>query len=254
MSLVFAPDFPNADVRPSPNHGERAGGRDPDILLLHYTGMNTADGALDWLCRDESQVSSHYFVHEDGRVVQLVPERRRAWHAGKSYWAGEIDINSASIGIEIANAGHPGGLPDFPDVQIAAVVELCRNCGERWSIAPERVLGHSDVAPIRKVDPGEKFPWALLHRHGVGHWVEPALMAGGRFFQRGDSGQPIEALQSMLSLYGYATEITGEFDARTEGDVEAFQRHFRPERVDGIADMSTIDTLHRLLAALPRFA
>jgi N-acetylmuramoyl-L-alanine amidase len=110
------------------------------------------------------------------------------------------------------------------------------------------------VAPVRKVDPGEKFPWAELHEAGVGHWVEPAPITGGRFFQRGDRGQPVEALQSMLSLYGYGTEITGEFSDKMAGEVEAFQRHFRPARIDGIADFSTIDTLHRLLAALPRYS
>ncbi|MBB3316049.1 N-acetylmuramoyl-L-alanine amidase [Rhizobium sp. BK181] len=250
----FEADYRKATVRPSPNHGERADGRRPDMILLHYTGMPTPDGALEWLCRDESQVSSHYFVGENGEVLQLVPEERRAWHAGKSYWRGETDINSLSIGIEIANAGHPGGLPEYPQEQIQAVIELCRDCGQRWSIAPERVLGHSDVAPIRKVDPGEKFPWSELHKAGVGHWVEPAAISGGRFFQRGDSGQPVEALQSMLSLYGYATEITGQFSDKMAGDIEAFQRHFRPARIDGIADFSTIDTLHRLLASLPRYS
>ncbi len=248
---AFTADYPSATVMPSPNHGERAGGRRPDMILLHYTGMPSADGALTWLCSEESQVSSHYFVFEDGRVLQLVPEARRAWHAGKSQWKGEGDINSCSIGIEIANPGHPGGLPDFPEAQIAAVAELCRNCGERWGIVPERVLGHSDVAPIRKVDPGENFPWKRLHEAGVGHFVDPTPITGGRFFQRGDQGQPVEALQAMLSLYGYATEINGLFDDRTEGDVAAFQRHFRPLRVDGIADFSTIDTLHRLLKGLP---
>jgi len=250
----FNCDYGPARCVPSPNHGERARGRSPDMIILHYTGMETAAGALDWLCRDESQVSCHYFVHEDGRIDQLVSENRRAWHAGRSIWKGETDINSASIGIEIANAGHPGGLPDFPDAQIEAVIELCRDCGNRWSIVPERVLAHSDVAPIRKVDPGEKFPWKRLHEHGIGHWVEPAAVGGGRFFQRGDEGQPVQALQSMLSLYGYGTEITGVFCEKTEGDVAAFQRHFRPVQVDGIADMSTIDTLHRLLSALPSFS
>jgi N-acetylmuramoyl-L-alanine amidase len=246
-------DYAKASVRISPNHGERVDGQKPDMLILHYTGMPTAEGALDWLCRAESQVSSHYFVHENGDVVQLVPEERRAWHAGKSVWHGNTDINSASIGIEIANAGHPGGLPRYPQMQVDAVIELCRDCGERWSIAPERVLAHSDVAPRRKLDPGENFPWDLLHERGVGHWVSPAPITGGRFFQRGDQGQPVEALQSMLSLYGYGTEISGEFSDKMAGEVEAFQRHFRPERVDGIADFSTIDTLHRLLAALPRY-
>jgi N-acetylmuramoyl-L-alanine amidase len=251
---AFTCDYSGATAAPSPNFGERAGGRSPDIILLHYTGMATADGALKWLCAPESQVSCHYFVHEDGRVEQLVREADRAWHAGKSVWKGEADINSASIGIEIANAGHPGGLPDFPETQVDAVVELCLDCGRRWGIAPERVLAHSDVAPIRKVDPGEKFPWGRLHAAGVGHWVTPSPIAGGRFFQRGDSGQPVEALQTMLSLYGYGTEIDGFYSEKTEGDVAAFQRHFRPERVDGIADFSTIDTLHRLLSALPRLA
>jgi len=248
---AFAADHPGAEVIASPNHGERKDGRQPDLLLLHYTGMETAQGALDWLTREESQVSSHYFVFENGRIVQLVPEIGRAWHAGKSFWKGETDINSASIGIEIANAGHPGGLPAFPDVQIEAVTLLCRDIVERWSIRPERVLGHSDVAPVRKVDPGEKFPWDKLASAGVGHWVEPAVVTGGRFFQRGDSGAPVEALQAMLALYGYNTPVSGEFCDRTRGDVEAFQRHFRPEQVDGIADFSTIDTLHRLLRALP---
>lgn len=250
----FACDYPAAHIVPSPNHGERAGGLKPDMIILHYTGMETAAAALDWLCREESQVSSHYFVHEDGSVDQLVAEDRRAWHAGKSNWKGETDINSRSIGIEIANAGHPGGLPDFPLVQIDAVVELCRNCGERWSIAPERVLAHSDIAPIRKVDPGEKFPWERLHAGGVGHWVPPAPIGGGRFFQRGDQGQPVEAVQTMLSLYGYGIEVTGVFCEKTEGAVAAFQRHFRPMQVDGIADISTLDTLHRLLSGLPNFS
>jgi N-acetylmuramoyl-L-alanine amidase len=248
---AFAADHPGAEVIASPNHGERKDRRQPDLLLLHYTGMETALGALDWLTRGESQVSSHYFVFENGRIVQLVPEVRRAWHAGNSFWKGETDINSASIGIEIANAGHPGGLPDYPDAQIEAVTRLCRDIAERWSIRPERVLGHSDVAPVRKVDPGEKFPWDRLASDGVGHWVEPAAVTGGRFFQRGDSGPPVEALQAMLALYGYNTPVSGAFCDRTRGDVEAFQRHFRPERVDGIADFSTIDTLHRLLKALP---
>ncbi|WP_284776385.1 N-acetylmuramoyl-L-alanine amidase [Agrobacterium sp. lyk4-40-TYG-31] len=249
----FIADYKGATVVPSPNHGERIDVSAPDIIILHYTGMGTADSALSWLCNPESQVSSHYFVFEDGRVMQLVPEARRAWHAGKSVWNGSNDINSRSIGIEIANAGHPAGLPDFPEAQIRAVIELCRDCGERWSIAPERVLGHSDIAPVRKIDPGEKFPWNVLSQSGVGHWVPPATIGGGRFFQRGDSGQPVEALQSMLSLYGYGVEITGHYCEKTEGAVAAFQRHFRPALVDGIADFSTIDTLHRLISELPKF-
>lgn len=249
----FQPDYAGAIVQPSPNHGERVEVTAPDAIILHYTGMGSADSALSWLCNPESQVSSHYFVFEDGRVIQMVPEGRRAWHAGKSFWAGATDLNSRSIGIEIANGGHPAGLPEFPEPQINAVIELCRDCGARWSIAPERVLGHSDIAPVRKVDPGEKFPWDILSQQGIGHWVAPAAIGGGRFFQRGDSGQPVEALQSMLSLYGYGVEISGSYCDRTEGAVAAFQRHFRPVLVDGIADFSTIDTLHRLISSLPKF-
>jgi N-acetylmuramoyl-L-alanine amidase len=248
---AFVPNFAGAEVIPSPNHGERRDGRQPDIVVLHYTGMESAERALHWLTVPESEVSCHYLVFEDGRIAQLVAESRRAWHAGASFWKGETDINSGSIGIEIVNSGHPGGLPDFPEVQVEAVIALCRDIVARWRIVPERVLAHSDVAPIRKVDPGEKFPWEMLAAHGIGHYVDPAPVSGGRFFQRGDGGPPVEALQAMLALYGYNTPVSGEFCDRTEGAVAAFQRHFRRERVDGIADASTIDTLHRLLKALP---
>lgn len=248
---AFQPDFAGAEVAPSPNHGERQNAPAPDMIVLHYTGMPTAEAALHWLTVPESQVSSHYFVFEDGHILQLVPESRRAWHAGNSFWKGEADNNSRSIGIEIANAGHPGGLPDFPDPQIEAVIALCRNIITRHAIAPEMVLGHSDIAPMRKVDPGEKFPWNRLAGSGVGHYVAPTPIAGGRFFQRGDGGPPVEALQAMLALYGYDVPVGGEFCEKTVGVVEAFQRHFRPERVDGVADASTIETLHRLLKALP---
>lgn len=250
MSERLTPDSPVAGkVFPSPNHGERKDGRRPDILLLHYTGMPDEGEALQWLCNPVAQVSAHYFVFEDGRVVQLVPEARRAWHAGVSSWAGETDINSSSIGIEIANPGHPGGLPPFGDAQIDSVIALARDIVGRWRIAPERVLAHSDVAPGRKIDPGERFPWERLHRAGVGHWTAPAPIRDGRFFARGDEGMPVEALQAMLALYGYGVAITGTFDEHLETVVAAFQRHFRPDRVDGIADASTIMTLRNLIAS-----
>jgi N-acetylmuramoyl-L-alanine amidase len=238
------------EARPSPNCGERRS--EPiDILLLHYTGMPDDEQSLRWLCDPRSEVSAHYFVHADGRVLALVPEDRRAWHAGKSRWGTETDINSRSIGIEIANAGHPGGLPPFPDVQIDAVVALCTAIVGRHPIPAHRVLAHSDVAPGRKVDPGERFPWARLAAAGIGHYVAPVPIADGRFFQRGDVGPPIEALQAMLALYGYGLAITGTFDQHTEDVVAAFQRHFRPARVDGIADRSTLETLKALLDTLP---
>jgi N-acetylmuramoyl-L-alanine amidase len=249
MSDRLAPESPVAGkVFPSPNHGERRNGRRPDILLLHYTGMPDEGEALQWLCNPVSQVSAHYFVFEDGRVLQLVPEARRAWHAGVSFWAGETDINSSSIGIEIANPGHPGGLPPFGDAQIASVIALASDIIARWRIAPDRVLAHSDVAPGRKQDPGERFPWERLHRAGIGHWTAPAPIRDGRFFGRGDQGMPVEALQAMLAMYGYGARITGTFDDDLEAVVAAFQRHFRPERIDGVADASTITTLRNLIA------
>lgn len=254
MTTCFSPDYARAAVQPSPNHGERRDGREPSMILLHYTGMPDDEQALSWLCNPESEVSCHYFIYPDGRVVQLVPETARAWHAGKSFWGGDTDINSSSIGIEIANPGHPAGLPAFPEAQVSAVIALCRDISARWYVPRERVLAHSDVAPVRKADPGENFPWARLAEEEVGHWVEPTPITGGRFFQQGDGGQPVEALQSMLAFYGYDVDISGIFCPKTQGAVEAFQRHFRPQRVDGIADMSTIDTLHRLLVSLPRMA
>jgi N-acetylmuramoyl-L-alanine amidase len=238
-------------VFPSPNHGERKDGRRPTLLVLHYTGMPDAGEALQWLANPISQVSAHYFVFEDGRVLQMVPEGRRAWHAGISSWDGEDDVNSSSIGIEIANPGHPGGLPAFPETQIASVTALAKDIVTRWRMSPDHVLAHSDVAPGRKLDPGEAFPWRRLHEEGVGHWVSPAPVSDGRFFARGDRGMPVEALQAMLAMYGYTVRISGLFDEDTEKVVAAFQRHFRPERVDGVADASTITTLRNLIARRP---
>jgi N-acetylmuramoyl-L-alanine amidase len=252
MSETLKPESPVATkVFPSPNHGERKDGRRPDMLLLHYTGMPVDGEALQWLCNPVSNVSCHYFVFPDGRVLQLVPEGRRAWHAGAGGWGEDADVNSCSIGIEIAHPGHDGGLPPYPDAQIDAVERLCLDLVRRWRIHPDRVLAHSDTAPDRKRDPGETFPWERLHRAGVGHWVRPAPLSDGRFFARGDRGTPIEALQAMLVLYGYHLPVTGAFDEATERVVTAFQRHFRPERVDGVADASTITTLRDLIAARP---
>lgn len=233
---------------PSPNIEPRRTGGGPDMLILHYTGMDDAGMACRWLCDPVSKVSCHYLVDEHGGIVQMVDENMRAWHAGISSWKGEDDINSRSIGIEIHNPGHAAGYPDFPEAQMLAVIALCKDIVARHHIHPARVLAHSDVAPARKIDPGEKFDWARLHAEGIGHWVKPEPIDGGPFLQAGDQGQAVEALQGMLALYGYETEINGLYDGATEVAVRAFQRHFRPERVDGIADSSTVITLHRLLA------
>jgi N-acetylmuramoyl-L-alanine amidase len=234
---------------PAVNVNERRGPHQLSILVLHYTGMESAEKACDWLCCEESGVSCHYLVNEQGAITQMVDEAARAWHAGVSSWHGQEDVNSMSIGIEIQNPGHGPNYRDFPLQQMQAVAELCADITARHTIAPRHVLAHSDVAPGRKVDPGEKFDWAYLHKKGIGHFVEPEPITGGSFLQLGDSGDPVLALQAMLKLYGYGLATSGTFDARTRIVVEAFQRHFRPQRVDGIADASTVTTLHRLLTA-----
>jgi N-acetylmuramoyl-L-alanine amidase len=239
-----------AEVRESPNHGERRGGAKPDMILLHYTGMANAEAAVTKLCTAGTEVSAHYVVMEDGYVVQCVPEARRAWHAGAAMWEGDSDINSCSIGIEIANPGHDHGYPDFPKRQIAAVTALCRSIFTRHRIPPWRVLAHSDVAPTRKQDPGEKFPWRLLSDSGIGLWVNPApITQGGAVFVLGESDPAIRELQELLAKYGYDVAVSGSFDVATRDVIAAFQRHFRPARVDGFADASTIATLKALLAA-----
>jgi N-acetylmuramoyl-L-alanine amidase len=235
-------------VRPSPNHYQRAPGLATDILLLHYTGMKTTAVALERLCDPVAKVSSHYVIDEDGRITALVPEARRAWHAGVSSWEGETDINSRSIGIEIGNVGHDLGYPDFPDAQIDGVIALCRDIIHRHRIRADRVLAHSDVAPDRKVDPGEKFPWERLHRAGIGLWVAAAPPSAPALGPD-DKGEAVSDLQDALRRYGYGIEPTGIYDEVTAAVVTAFQLHFRPARVDGRADRSTIEALRQLLAA-----
>ena len=235
--------------RPSPNHDSR-NGAPVDILVLHYTGMQTAEEALARLCDPAAKVSAHYTIDRDGTIYAHVSESARAWHAGVSYWAGERNVNARSIGIEIVNPGHEFGYRDFPDVQIEAVIKLCRDIIKRRHIARARVLGHSDVAPARKKDPGEKFPWAKLAAAGVGFWVEPAPITEGRTLSANDRGAPVEDLQKQLIKFGYGLEVTRLYDDATRLVVTAFQRHFRPERVDGLADPSTMETLRNLLKTL----
>ena len=235
---------------PSPNIEPRKGDLKPDMLLLHYTGMESAEGALHWLTIPESKVSCHYLVDEEGRVTQMVREEMRAWHAGRAHWAGEDDINSCSIGIEVHNPGHEFGYPDFPEAQMQAVEALCRDIVARHAIAPERVLAHSDVAPARKADPGEKFDWPRLARAGIGLWTAPALLGAAAGLAAGDEGPGVLGLQSSLKTLGYAVASSGLYDETTRLAVQAFQRHWRPERVDGRADRSTLKTLEQLLALL----
>ncbi len=239
-------------LHPSPNFEPRRGVGQPDMLLLHYTGLKSCAKAIDWLSRPESKVSCHYVVDEAGQITQMVAEDQRAWHAGLASWHGETDINSASVGIEIHNPGHELGYPEFPEAQMLALEALCADIMARHRIRPERVLAHSDVAPKRKKDPGEKFPWARLARKGVGHWVEPVpVNQADPGIARDAAGPLVGDVQTMLARYGYGVQPTGGFDPLTEFVVTAFQRHFRPERVDGRIDQSTITTLEHLAAALP---
>jgi N-acetylmuramoyl-L-alanine amidase len=239
-------------LHPSPNFEPRRGVGHPDMLLLHYTGLKSCAKAIDWLSRPESKVSCHYVVDEAGQITQMVAEDQRAWHAGLASWHGETDINSASVGIEIHNPGHELGYPEFPEAQMRALEALCADIIARHRIRTERVLAHSDVAPKRKKDPGEKFPWARLAGKGIGHWVPPvAVLAADPGIARDAAGPLVADVQGMLASYGYGIQPTGGFDPLTEFVVTAFQRHFRPERVDGRIDQSTITTLEHLAAALP---
>ncbi len=250
MSEGFAADYPGARLRFSPNWGERRGTASPDIILLHYTGMESGAHAEDRLCDAGSEVSCHYLVHEDGAVAQMVAEANRAWHAGASSWTGSGDLNSRSIGIEIVNRGHGLGYPDFPPRQIEAVIALCRSIMARHAIPAHRVLAHSDVAPGRKLDPGEKFPWARLAEAGAAFHV-PAVDGEEPELQAGDQGRAVVALQEDLARIGYGIEANGVFDDRTVAVVAAFQRRFRQALVSGEADRGTLLTIQRVLAALP---
>ena len=227
-------------ARPSPNFNDR---KHPiDMLVLHYTGMKNGQMALDRMCDEEAGVSAHYMVWEDGRVVQMVGEDKRAWHAGVSSWQGDDDLNSRSIGIEIVNGGHDfrltdGSLEPFPKAQIDAVIELCSGILERWDIPRARIVGHSDIAPARKEDPGEHFPWARLAAAGIGAWPQdsdPVLQ------------NDIQNLQADLAAIGYARDVA------TEKTVTAFQRRWVQDAVTGKADPVTAAMIGLVKAAILR--
>ena len=240
-------------LHPSPNIGSRKGVTGPDILLLHYTGMHNCAKAIGWLANPQSKVSCHYVIDVDGHITQMVAEAHRAWHAGAGSWQGHTDINSRSIGIEIHNPGHDQGYPAFPAAQMAAVVALSQDIIVRWSMPPRHVLAHSDIAPSRKIDPGEKFDWAGLAAAGIGHWVQPcAIDAFDDGFGSAANDPLVRETQTKLAAYGYGIETSGFIDPPTTIVLRAFQRHFRPTKVDGRLDRSTRDTLDRLLAALPQ--
>jgi N-acetylmuramoyl-L-alanine amidase len=227
----------------SPSHEQRAGGMSPRLLVLHYTGMASGQIAADWLCNPASRVSCHYLIDVDGTIIQMVDEDRRAWHAGTSNWHGEIDINSASIGIEIQNLGHSGGCPEFPKSQMQRLAVLCLDIMKRHHMKPQDVVAHSDVAPGRKIDPGDAFDWAYLAACGIGQMV----IAAGDALPEAD----LNDVQNSLARLGYGIEVTGQYDARTRIVIEAVQRRYRRTLVNGKLDVETQDVLRRLLAIQP---
>jgi len=235
MNIIEVPS-PNFDTRTAP----------PSLLVLHYTGMKTGAEALDRLRDPEAKVSSHYLVEEDGRVFRLVAEERRAWHAGVSYWRGRRNVNGESIGIEIVNPGHEWGYRAFPDAQIESVIALLADIRTRWDIEDRDIVGHSDIAPDRKDDPGELFPWKRLSEAGHGVWAEWPPAPGAPIGE-GEEGAAVFALQAGLTRLGFDLLPSGRFDASTTATVRAFQRHWRPECVDGVADGETRARLIGLL-------
>lgn len=236
--------------RPSPNHAARKGDAPVDILLLHYTGMISREHALARLCDPAAAVSAHYLIDTHGLVYRLVAEDRRAWHAGVGFWRGARDINSRAIGIELVNPGHEFGYRPFPQAQMAALADLATGIIARHrAITPDRVLGHSDTAPARKIDPGEKFDWAWLAEHGVGLWPrlrreEPATDTSLSLAET----ENIAKMQSLLAEFGYEVPQSGIFGVATRAAIAAFQRHFRPWQIDGLPDSDTRARLEDLLA------
>ncbi len=216
--------------RPSPNFDERRAGARIGLIVLHYTGMRSAEAALGRLTDPGSRVSCHYLLDEEGRLYRLVPENRRAWHAGRGGWRQESDVNSVSIGIELQNPGHEWGYRPFPSPQIDALLELLGTLLRKYRLEPEAVIAHSDVAPDRKQDPGELFPWPVLARAGLSIWPLHPVPA------------PVDALRARVQLtrIGYRVEPPRCGLARV---VRAFQRRFRPRRVDGILDTETMGLL-----------
>lgn len=233
---------------PSPNFDERRCRKPVDMVVLHYTGMETAAAALQRLCDPDARVSAHYVIDEDGTCTQLVAEEQRAWHAGVAFWRGVRDVNARSIGIELVNPGHEFGYRPFPEAQVAALLELLAGITRRHAIQPLGIVGHSDVSPQRKEDPGELFPWPRLAEAGYGFWPgagfrvsrhAPELQAGMR------SGAVLD-LQVALDRIGYGVEGSGMYDPLTESVVRAFQRHWRPHRIDGVADAETTSLIHHI--------
>ena len=220
---------------PSPNFNARKA--PVSLIVLHYTGMESAQAAIDRLCDPEAEVSAHYLVDEDGTIHRMVPEDKRAWHAGKSSWRGITDINSASIGIEIVNPGHEFGYRKFPEAQMSSLIPLVAEIKERHGVTRGNVVGHSDIAPARKQDPGELFNWHALAR------LRLALPRPTKNLM--DPGWNDFGFMLALERFGYDVEDR-------QAAVVAFQRRFRPELIDGEIDMECRCILLALLLPKPQ--
>lgn len=229
--------------RPSPNHDART--RPLSHIILHYTDMADAEAALTRLCDPQAKVSAHYVIHRGGDIVQLVEDDRRAWHAGVSYWRGETDMNAASLGIELDYYGYGEGydangrMAAFPAEQMQALIWLLEEVTARHKIPPQNILGHSDIAPGRKIDPGEAFDWAALHKAGFGLWLDGVKIEDVASLGEGSHDKAVAPLQKALAAFGYQIEADGHYGPKTKAVIAAFQRHFRARLIDGIADAET---------------
>jgi len=230
-----------ADIQafPSPNWDERPAGASIDTVIIHYTGMRHGCDALERLCDIEAKVSAHYMIEEDGAIFSLVPEEKRAWHAGVSAWRGHHNLNHNSIGIELVNPGHEFGYRAFPEQQIARLLDLLEGISQRYAICPSRYIGHSDIAPDRKIDPGELFPWQRLSKQGYGLWSDKNGADTTIILQKDDTGPKVSFLNSQLGLVGYTGANSLIYDANLESILKAFQAHWRPEGVTGCYDKGT---------------
>ncbi|MFQ3360527.1 MAG: N-acetylmuramoyl-L-alanine amidase [Alphaproteobacteria bacterium] len=220
----------------SPNYNQRENSK-IDMLVLHYTAMaGSCEDVCKWLCNETSHVSSHYVVDRDGTIFSLIDDNHRAWHAGVSFWDGSSDINSRSIGIEIHNLGEGDC---FPEKQISSLCRLIKNLMDKHGISRHNVLGHSDVAPERKKDPGNSFPWIDLHEQGIGIWSNKKITNNKSMVNIGEKSQKIEEVQNHLKSMGYNINVNSIYDNATRIIIEAFQRHWRPKKTDGFLDLET---------------
>lgn len=234
---------------PSPNFNERPEHIVPNVLVLHYTGMKTAEDALNRMCDPQAEVSAHYMINENGDIYQLVDESMRAWHAGISCWRGRASVNDVSIGIEIVNPGHEHGYREFPDAQMQAVIELAGDIKQRHDIENRNIVGHSDIAPRRKQDPGELFNWKLLAEHNIGLWPKKKHVFRPKkiLIKPQEESSNVAHVQGMLADYGYHIRMDGYFGEKTHDVITAFKRHFAQTNVDDVWDNRTNSVMRQLL-------